>query len=239
MAPGPLGKTNAETPWATHHFLELFTMIRLTELSGTVAGSTAERWDQRSVDVLSIVQTARTLRAEFIADHLHSALEAFGRWSGLRALFVALRRRLQHRRTLKALTQLDDRLLRDIGVSRAEIDATAAFCCEDKAAATPSVWQRLSAWLSQERRRRQTVRELSAMPDELLADVGIERAEIPAVAAALVSGQPVTTASGETVEVAGDMPVAAPVTAEVLAFIEVRRGAQRSANQNHADRPAA
>jgi hypothetical protein len=77
------------------------------------------------------------------------------------------------------------------------------------------------------------------MPDELLADVGIERSEIPAVAAALVSGQPVTTASGETVEVAGDMPVAAPVTAEVLAFIEVRRGAQRSANQNHADRPAA
>jgi hypothetical protein len=35
------------------------------------------------------------------------------------------------------------------------------------------------------------------------------------------------------------MPITAPVSAEVLAFIEVRRGAQRNANQNHADRPAA
>jgi uncharacterized protein YjiS (DUF1127 family) len=101
------------------------------------------------------------------------------------------------------------------------------------------VWQRLGAWLSQERRRRQTVRELSAMPDELLADVGIERAEIPAVAAALVTGQTVKAASGTAVEVAADTPVTAPVSAEVLAFIEVRRGAQRNANQNHADRPAA
>ena len=207
-------------------------MIRLPQLSG--AASAAER-DLPSFDILSAVQTARSLRSQFIADHLGAASAAFARWSGLAALFVALRRRLQHRRTLSALTQLDDRLLRDIGVSRAEIDATAAFCCNEQSEVSPSVWQRFGAWIARERRRRETVRELSAMSDALLADVGIERAEIAAVADALVDGKPVTPAAGEPVVATGDLPV----TAQVLAFVAVRNSAQREANQNHADRPAA
>lgn len=209
-------------------------MTRLTELSGAAAGIAAERWDQRSVDALSIVQTARTLRAEFIAAHLHAALAAFTRWSGLRVAFAALRRRLQRRRTLKALTQLDDRLLRDIGVSRTDIDATAAFCCEKGGEEQPSVWQRLATWIAQERRRRQTERALSAMPDALLSDIGIARAEIPAIAAALVSGEPADTAGVVPAETVED----APVSAQVLAFVEVRRSLRQSANQN-VDRPAA
>jgi len=213
-------------------------MIRLTELSGG-AGGTAERWDQRSVDVLSVVQTARTLRAEFIADHLHRGYDAFGRWSGLAALFGALRRRLQHRRTLKALGELDDRLLSDIGISRAEIEATAAFCCEEEAPVEPSVWHKLADWLDRERRRRRTVRELSAMSDELLADVGIARAEIPAIAAALFVEQRQETVTKQAVEVSPEFAVTAPVPAQLLAFIEVRRSLQLAANQNHADRPAA
>src|SRR3546814_6115072 len=104
-------------------------MTRLTEIAG--AGSTAERWDLRSLDLASIAQTAETLRAQFIAGQIRRAARAFGRWSGLAALPGSLRRRLQHRRTLKALAQLDDRLLSDIGVNRADIEATAAFCCEE------------------------------------------------------------------------------------------------------------
>jgi len=207
-------------------------MIRLPQLSGT---ATAAERDLPSFDVVSAVQTARSLRSQFIANHLGAASVAFARWSGLKALFVALRRRLQHRRTLTALTQLDDRLLRDIGVSRAEIDATAAFCCQGQAEETRSVWQRLGAWVARERRRRETVRELSAMSDALLADVGIERAEIAAVADALVAGKPVAPAAGDPVAAAGDLPM----TAQVLAFVAVRNSVQREANQNHADRPAA
>src|SRR3546814_4190381 len=131
-------------------------MTRLTELSGAAAGSPAERWDQRSADVASIVQTAQTLRAQFIADHTRRALAASGRWSGLNALVAGLRRRLQHHRTLRALSQLDDRLLNDIGVSRFEIAATAALCCDEQPEATPSVWQRLGARLSRERRDRKS-----------------------------------------------------------------------------------
>lgn len=216
-------------------------MIRLTDLHGDRAGSAAVRWDQRSVDVLSIVQTARTLRAEFIADHLHSALSTFGRWSGLSALFATLRRRFQHRRTLKALGQLDDRLLSDIGISRAEIAATAAICCEEEARKGQSVWTRLAAWLHREAARRRTVNELSAMSDEMLADIGIARADIPAVAAALAADR-VAAADDETAAVGSEVPAGAPVTAQVLAFIEVRRGAQQAAGDaahRNVSRPAA
>src|SRR3546814_16248226 len=95
-----------------------------------------------------------------MAGQIRLAARACGRWSGLAALPASLLRRLQHRRTLKALAQLDDRLLSDIGVNRADIEATAAFCCEDNVGeASPYVWQRLGAWLSRERRRRQTVRD--------------------------------------------------------------------------------
>lgn len=216
-------------------------MIRLTDLHGARAGSAAVRWDQRSVDVLSVVQTARTLRAEFIADHLHSGLETFGRWSGLSALFATLRRRFQHRRTLKALGQLDDRLLSDIGISRTEIAAAAALCCKEEAVAKPSAWSKLAARLRREVARRRTVRELSAMSDEMLADIGIDRADIPAVAAALAADQGIA-AREETAIAQTEAPASAPVTAQVLAFIEVRRSAQQgagdAANRN-VNRPAA
>lgn len=209
-------------------------MIRLTELATSPAGTTAERWDQRSLDVNSVILSARSLRAAFIADHLHRTSKGFARWSGLTALTAGLRRRLQQRRTLKALESLDDRLLSDIGLSRAEVAAAAALCCDAEKESEVSLWQKLGHWLNRERARRRTVRELSAIPDNLLADVGISRADIPAIAAALVSDQPVVASA--------DAPVPAgntvPVSAQVLAFIEVRRSVQRAANLN-VERPAA
>jgi len=215
-------------------------MTRLTEIHGGSAGNPAVRWDQRSLDVLSVVQTARVLRSQFIADHLHSGSTAFGRWTGLSALFASLGRRMKRRRTLKALGQLDNRMLSDIGVSRAEIAATAALCCAEKAESTPSVWARLGAWLRRESARRRTVNELSAMSDDMLADIGIAREEIPAVAAAVAAGEPVVK-HGEIAQPAVETPVelpVAPVSAQVLAFIQLRRDAQQAANEN-VNRPAA
>ena len=209
-------------------------MIRLTELATAPAGTTAARWDQRSFDVNSVFVSARNLRAAFIADHLQRTVKGFGRWSGLTALASGLRRRLQKRRTLKALEGLDDRLLSDIGLSRAEIAAATALCCDKPQDNAASVWQKLARRLSRERARRRTVRELSAIPDKLLEDVGISRADIPAIAAALVSDAPVAAAA--EAPVAAGSPV--PVSAQVLAFIEVRRSVQRAANQN-VERPAA
>src|SRR3546814_14097197 len=76
---------------------EFLIMTRLTEIAG--AGSTAERWDLRSLDLASIAQTAETLRDQFIAGQIRRAARAFGRWSGLGALPGSLRRRLTLRRT--------------------------------------------------------------------------------------------------------------------------------------------
>ncbi|GAB4354438.1 MAG: hypothetical protein Kow00114_04240 [Kiloniellaceae bacterium] len=141
---------------------------------------------------------------------------------------------------MKALGQLDDRLLSDIGISRAEIAATAAFCCQEEARKGRSVWSALAGWLRREAARRRTLRELSAMSDAMLADIGIARAEIPAVAAAVAAAQPVAARSEEAA--AAGAPAGTPVTAQVLAFIEVRRSAQQAAgeaaNQN-VNRPAA
>ncbi len=212
-------------------------MIRLSDFPGSPAGSEAVRWDQRSLDVLSVIQTARTLRAEYIADHLHSAAQAIGRWTGLSTLFAAWRRRRPHRRTLMALTALDDRVLNDIGVDRAEIAATAALSCDQTPRSANSVWHGLSAWAEREVNRRRTLRELSTLSDEMLADIGISRAEIPAVVTALFAGQ-TRTATGETVDITADIPVTAPVPAQVLAFVAMRRSLQQAANQN-LDRPAA
>ncbi|MPZ11722.1 MAG: DUF1127 domain-containing protein [Kiloniellaceae bacterium] len=92
----------------------------------------------------------------------------------------------------------------------------------------------MGAWLGREHRRRQTIRELSAMSDEMLADVGIARADIPAVAAALFDEPPAAMPASAPVESGVDVPV----TAQVLSFIQVRRSLQQSAQQN-AERPAA
>jgi uncharacterized protein YjiS (DUF1127 family) len=211
-------------------------MTRLTDLYGASTGRAAVRWDPRSVDVLSVSHTARTLRAEFIADHLHRGIKAFGRWTGLTALFAALGRRWQHRRTLRALSRLDDRMLSDIGLSRADIQVAAALCCDKPSdgagqaapAGGPSVWSRLATRMNREIRRRRTLNELSAMSDGMLADIGIQRADIPAVVAGLFAAPRNDTAPAETAEVG----IGIPVTAQVLAFTELRHSLKQAANEN-------
>ncbi|MEO3428636.1 DUF1127 domain-containing protein [Pelagibius sp. CAU 1746] len=215
-------------------------MTRLSDFPGRPVGSEAVRWDQRSLDVDTVINTARTLRAEYIADHLRSAARAIALRSGLSAFFAAWRRRRQCRRTLKALTALDDRMLNDIGVDRAEIAATAALSCDASGDAAPSggnsAWHGLAAWAAREVNRRRTLRELSALSDEMLADIGISRAEIPDIVDALSSGRTPDT-TGATAGIAG-IPAAEPVPAQLLALVEVRRSLQQAANQN-LDRPAA
>jgi len=50
---------------------------------------------------------------------------------------------------------------------------------------------RLNRWVEQCRRYRATVRELSALSDEVLADLGIPRGEIDRIARSLAAQQPV------------------------------------------------
>lgn len=208
-------------------------MTRLSDLQGGQAASVALRFEQRSLDAFSLVQRARAFRSHFFALRLRRALTALSRWTGLAELLTTLSRRARKRRTLRALAQLDDRLLRDIGVARTDIEATAAFCCTETPAAGNTVWYGLSAWAEREARRRRTERELSALSDQMLADIGIERAEIPAIAAVVADPRGDRVAWGTEDRFPQPDGADARLSAEIIAFTELRRSLRRSFEQHH------
>jgi uncharacterized protein YjiS (DUF1127 family) len=108
------------------------------------------------------------------------------------ALLDSALRPLRRAGIARQLARLDDRMLDDIGLQRWQIDEVA-----DAAASHDSVslWDaignllttiasQVSAWQD----RRVALRELMALDDRMLRDVGIDRADIPAVIGA--SGRP-------------------------------------------------
>ncbi len=100
------------------------------------------------------------------------------------ALVRAVVRAVRRRRTVRMLRQLDAHLLADIGIERYEIDKVAAKAAK---AVTPVVAagpvQRflveLTAALRKGWQRQAAIRSLQSLPDNLLADIGIERGRIP------------------------------------------------------------
>lgn len=163
-------------------------MTRLNDLHDAAQSGAGVRWDPQSVDVLNAVQTARSLRAHFIADHLSRGLPALARWLGLTALFSALGRAIQRRRTLNELSRLSDGLLSDIGLDRSQIVATATQATAPKVSHR-SIWHVLAEWTVNEYHRQKTIRALSAISDRMLQDIGIERADIRRIAEDLTNGQ--------------------------------------------------
>ncbi len=110
----------------------------------------------------------------------------------LRALTAAILRPLRRQAIADRLERLEDRLLEDIGVQRFEIDAIADSVASRQA---PSVGvalgnlvavlvKSLAAWSE----RRTACRELNALDDRMLSDIGITRADIPAVVAGMTAG---------------------------------------------------
>lgn len=163
-------------------------MTRLNELHDAARRGSDVRWDPRSVDVLNAVQTARRMRAQYTAELLTRGFAALARWSGATALVAALARAQQRRRTLRELSALSDAMLADIGLQRSRISAAAAEVSAPKAAER-SVWHMLADWAWREYHKSRTIRELSAMSDAMLRDIGIERANIGRVAEALAAKQ--------------------------------------------------
>ncbi len=109
----------------------------------------------------------------------------------LRELTAAILRPLRRQAIADRLERLDDRLLEDIGVQRFEIDAIADSVASRQA---PSVGvalgnlfavlvKSLAAWSE----RRTAYRELSALDNRMLSDIGITRADIPAVVAGMTA----------------------------------------------------
>jgi len=99
--------------------------------------------------------------------------------AGLGASLVeSLRRPWRRSQLAFELGRLDERMLADIGMKRHEITEVA-----DKASRepVPSFGELVAQYVVAAYKRRQLRRELNSLDDRLLADIGISRADIPAV----------------------------------------------------------
>src|SRR5262245_9585286 len=90
--------------------------------------SDSEKWPS----AYELQRRARRERSEVVNALLRSAVGQFAQW--LRVLVIncaqlpgRVKAELQRRREMRALEQLDDRMLADIGVARCEIDSAVRF----------------------------------------------------------------------------------------------------------------
>jgi uncharacterized protein YjiS (DUF1127 family) len=135
-----------------------------------------------------IVTGARQERAEKTAAMVAAAFRGTAR--GLKLLVAQLVRLEQRRATRAALTRCSDRVLADVGIAREDIPLVAKGV--DPAARVAGAtalrrwWNaaraRLVAAYAARAERRQLYRELDAYNDRELAEIGLHRADIPAIA---------------------------------------------------------
>ncbi len=129
----------------------------------------------------SIVRTAKSTQETPEAGQIRS-----------RGVFAALRRWLNNRQMVAQLQQMDDRMLRDIGIERGDIVARIygrPVETGSNAAPRDGLIKRLSRRLAEARRRRQTVRILDNLSDRMLDDIGIVRADIEKQVGLVMAGQ--------------------------------------------------
>jgi uncharacterized protein YjiS (DUF1127 family) len=111
----------------------------------------------------------------------------------LRDLTAAILRPLRRQAISDRLERLDDRLLEDIGVQRFQIDAIADSVASRQAPSVGVALGHLSATLVKSlaawSERRTAYRELNALDDRMLSDIGITRADIPAVIAGMTAAR--------------------------------------------------
>jgi len=102
------------------------------------------------------------------------------RLAGNPALIDILLRPFRRARIARELRVLDARMLRDIGLTRSDIDRVAALSVGGDewvvVALAKHFTRKLAAWLA----RRDAYRRLMALDDRMLADIGLTRSEIPA-----------------------------------------------------------
>lgn len=91
---------------------------------------------------------------------------------------TALQRWLRRTAVARELTQLDDRMLADIGVQRWQIDEIAD---QASGGGHPSLLAALFAPIARWYRRNEAFRQLSRLDDRMLADIGISRSDIPSL----------------------------------------------------------
>jgi len=109
----------------------------------------------------------------------------------LRDLAAALLRPVRRQAIADRLERLDDRMLQDIGVDRYEIGAIAESITARNAprvgVALGNLFAVLGRSLAAWSERHAALRELNALDDRMLKDIGITRGDIPAVVAGMTA----------------------------------------------------
>lgn len=106
---------------------------------------------------------------------------------------------MRRRETIAQLQGLDDRLLADIGLERGMLDQVADTVVAHEADARAKPAGPLAA-LRHWYQRQATIRELRALDDRMLADIGIERGDIVATVERQTRSKTVLAAVPPTVE---------------------------------------
>jgi len=111
--------------------------------------------------------------------------------SALGDLMAAILRPLRRWAIVDRLERLDERMLDDIGVRRYDIDAIAQSVASRQApgigAAVGNLFASLARIVVAWSERRAAYHELNGLEDRMLRDIGITRADIPAVVAGMTA----------------------------------------------------
>jgi uncharacterized protein YjiS (DUF1127 family) len=143
---------------------------------------------QTPAELQHIVTGARQERAEATAAMLAAGFRGTAR--GLQLLLAPLVRWQQRRATRDALMRCSDRVLADVGIERAYIPLVARgidpaeYQLRDPALRRwwAAARARLDAAGTARRQRQRLYRELDAYSDRELDEIGLRRADIPAIA---------------------------------------------------------
>ena len=129
-------------------------------------------------DLHAMMRDAQTLRSKFIAQQVSRL------WRQLRAALgldqraeQAATRRL-YKETVRELSRLDERELNDLGIGRGQIHAAARRAVGLPESEEPGIFARLRLSIADARDRRRTARQLAALDDRMLYDIGINRGDI-------------------------------------------------------------
>jgi uncharacterized protein YjiS (DUF1127 family) len=163
-------------------------MARLTEQEMELIRRAKFAARIHSIDYHDVLAEAQRMKSETLARLLGQATRWVARTTGLAALgrllsrsvIMPLRRTILRRRTVAGLQQLDHRLLSDIGLKREDIGYLATQLSE-ASVPSPAAERDVPGALGGRIRRWRTRRELEALSDHVLNDIGVLRSEIPAL----------------------------------------------------------